>query len=160
MINILIPVDGSEHAMLAVRHALRLVSAGLKARFVVANVQETATLYELVVAHDPTVLQQVNEAASHDLVRPAVQMLQAAGLQVVQDVATGDPANMLVEILERNGCDAVIMTAHGGGLRAAVLGSVSQEMVRLSPVPVTLVKPPVDEDADEVVDEMADEAGE
>ncbi|MBE0586653.1 MAG: universal stress protein, partial [Hydrogenophaga sp.] len=60
MIKILIPVDGSEHALLAVRHALRLVSAGLKARFVVANVQETATLYELMVAHDPAVLEQVN----------------------------------------------------------------------------------------------------
>ena len=30
-----------------------LVEAGLKARFLVANVQESATLYEMVVAHDP-----------------------------------------------------------------------------------------------------------
>ncbi|MDZ4291903.1 MAG: hypothetical protein A3B67_05380 [Burkholderiales bacterium RIFCSPHIGHO2_02_FULL_66_10] len=159
MIKILIPVDGSEHALLAVRHALRLVGAGLKARFVVANVQETATLYELMVAHDPAVLEQVNEAAGHDLMRSAVHLLQAAGLPVTQDTATGDPANMLVEMVERNGCEAVIMTAHGGGLRAAVLGSVSQEMVRLSPVPVTLVKPPVDEPGDEAVDEIAGEAG-
>lgn len=144
MLNILIPVDGSELAQLAVHHALRLVGAGLKARFVVANVQESANLYELVVAHDPAVLQQVNEAAGHDLMRPAVQLLQAAGLQVVQEVATGDPAHMLVDILERNACDAIIMSARGGGLRAAVLGSVSQEMVQISPVPVTLVKAPAD----------------
>jgi hypothetical protein len=39
------------------------------------------------------VLQQVSEAAGRDLVRPAVQLLQAAGLQVEQDVATGDPAH-------------------------------------------------------------------
>lgn len=142
MLNILIPVDGSELAQLAVHHALRLVGAGLRARFVVANVQESANLYELVVAHDPAVLQEVNEAAGHDLMRPAVQLLQAAGLQVVQEVATGDPANMLVDILERHACDAIIMTTHGGGLRAAVLGSVSQEMVQIAPVPVTLVKPP------------------
>ena len=141
MIKILIPVDGSEHALLAVRHAMRLVSAGLKAQFVVANVQETATLYEMVVAHDPNVVQQVSEEAGSDLVRPAVQMLLAAGLLVTQEVAIGDPANMLVDILERHGCEAVIMTAHGGGLRAALLGSVSQEMVRISPVPITLVKP-------------------
>ena len=141
MIKILIPVDGSEHALLAVRHAVRLVNAGLKAQFVVANVQETATLYEMVVAHDPNVLQQVSEAAGNDLMRPAVQLLQTAGLLVTQEVAIGDPGNMLVEILERHGCEAVIMTAHGGGLRAALLGSVSQEMVRTSPVPVTLVKP-------------------
>ena len=142
MLKILIPVDGSEQALLAVHHALRLVGAGLKARFVVANVQETATLYELVVAHDPGVLQKVNEDAGHDLMRSAVQLLTAAGQQVLQDVSTGDPAHMLVEAVERQGCDAVIMAARGGGLRAAVMGSVSQEMVQISPVPVTLVKAP------------------
>lgn len=144
MLNILIPVDGSEHALLAVRHALRLVGAGLKARFVVANVQAPANLYEMVVAHDPVVLQKVNEDAGHDLMRPAVQLLQAAGVSVTQEVATGDPAQMLVDIIETHGCDAVVMMAHGGGLRAAVLGSVSQEMVQISPVPVTLVKPPAE----------------
>jgi nucleotide-binding universal stress UspA family protein len=141
MIKILLPTDGSEHAMAAVHHALRLVGAGLKARFVVANVQETATLYELVVAHDPAVLQRVNEEAGRDLMRPAVALLNAAGLAVEQDTATGDPAQMLIEILERHGCQAVIMSTHGSGLRAAVLGSVSQEVVDASPVPVTLVKP-------------------
>ncbi|RZL04931.1 MAG: universal stress protein [Rubrivivax sp.] len=142
MLKILLPVDGSEAALLAVHHALQLVGAGLKARFVVANVQESATLYELVVAHDPKVLQQVSEAAGRDLVRPAVALLSAAGQQVETALASGDPAHMLAEILESHGCDAVIMSARGGGLRAAVLGSVSQEMVQRSAVPVTLVKVP------------------
>ncbi|WP_372660420.1 universal stress protein [Hydrogenophaga sp.] len=144
MLNILIPVDGSEQSLEAVRHALKLVGMGLKARFVVANVQSTANLYEMVVAHDPAVLNKVNEAAGRDLMRPAVALLKAAGQQVEQEVATGDPAQMLVEILERHGCGAVIMSAQGSGdLRAAVLGSVSHEMVQRSPVPVTVVKPAV-----------------
>ncbi|WP_439590167.1 universal stress protein [Hydrogenophaga sp.] len=149
MMKILIPVDGSKASLLAVHHALRLVGAGLKARFVVANVQESANLYELVVAHDPQVLQQVSEAAGRDLVRPAVALLSAAGQQVETAVASGDPAHMLAEILESHACDAVIMSARGGGLRAAVLGSVSQEMVQLSVVPVTLVKVPDETQADD-----------
>lgn len=148
MLKILIPVDGSSHALLAVHHALRLVGAGLKARFVVANVQESATLYELVVAHNPVVLQQVSEAAGRDLVRPAVALLSAAGMQVEQAVASGDAAHQLVEIIESHACDAVIMSTRGSGLRAAVLGSVSQEMVQQSPVPVTLVKVPEDAQPD------------
>jgi nucleotide-binding universal stress UspA family protein len=147
MLKILIPVDGSTPSLLAVHHALRLVGAGLKARFLVANVQESANLYELVVAHDPQVLQQVSEAAARDLVRPAVALLSAAGQQVETAVASGDPAHMLADILESHGCDAVIMSARGGGLRAAVLGSVSQEMVQRSAVPVTLVKVPDEEPA-------------
>jgi nucleotide-binding universal stress UspA family protein len=141
MLKILIPTDGSAHAMDAVRHALTLVGHGLKARFVVANVQEPANLYELVTAHDPAVLQQVNEGASRDLMRDAVALLSAAGQTVEQDMATGDPADSLVDILERQGCHAVIMATHGAGLRASVMGSVSQDMVQRSPVPVTLVKP-------------------
>jgi nucleotide-binding universal stress UspA family protein len=127
--------------MRAVHHALFLVAAGLKARFVVANVQATANLYELVVAHDPNVLQRVSEAAGHDLMRSAVQMLQAGSQQVTQEVVIGDPAQMLVDVIERHACDAVIMATHGAGLRAAMLGSVSQALVQISPVPVTLVKP-------------------
>jgi nucleotide-binding universal stress UspA family protein len=150
MLKILIPVDGSAHALRAVHHALFLVAAGLKARFVVANVQATANLYELVVAHDPNVLEQVNQAAGHDLMRSAVQLLQAANLEVTEEVVTGDPAQMLVEVIERHACEAVIMATHGAGLRAAMLGSVSQEMVEISPVPVTLVKPlPEPEESEE-----------
>ena len=141
MLNILIPTDGSPAAMQAVHHALHLVGAGLKARFVVANVQEPANLYELVVAHDPAVLQRVNEAASRDLMREAVALLNAAGQTVTQDMATGDPAHGLLDILETHDCQAVVMATHGGGLRAAVMGSVSQAVVQRSPVPVTLVKP-------------------
>lgn len=140
MLNILIPVDGSSHALLAVHHAVRLVHAGLKARFVLANVQETATLYELVVAHDPEVLERVNESAGLDLMRPAMALLEAAGLKVVQEVATGDPAHTLIDIVERHGCDAVVMAAGSG---EGELGSVPQHMVDHSPVPVTVVREPV-----------------
>ena len=138
--KILLPTDGSEQSLRAVHHALRLVVAGLKARFVVANVQESATLYEMVVAHDPKVLQKVSEGAARDLMKPAVALLSAAGQPVEQDASTGDPAQMLAEAAERHGCDAIIMSTHGGGLRSAVLGSVSQELVQRVSVPVTLVR--------------------
>ncbi len=141
MLKILIPVDGSARSLDAVRHALALTGRGLRARFVVANVQSPANLYELVVAHDPKVLQQVSEAAGRDLMQPAVQLLQAAGMAVEQDVATGDPAHTLIEILERHGCDAVILSAHGSSGFRTQLGSVAHELVQIAPVPVTVVRP-------------------
>jgi nucleotide-binding universal stress UspA family protein len=142
MLKFLIPVDGSPSSLLAVHHALELVGHGLKARFVVANVQEPANLYEVMVAHDPVVLQQVSEAAAKDLMRPAVDLLQAAGMQVDMAPASGDVVPALMEAIEVYGCHGVIMGTHGaGGFKAAVLGSVSAEMARHAPVPVTLVKP-------------------
>ena len=56
--RILLPVDGSEASLDAVRHALSLVEQGLQADFVLANVQEPATLYELMLTRDADVLEQ------------------------------------------------------------------------------------------------------
>ena len=50
--KILLPIDGSPTALAAVRHALRLVQNGLAAEFVLVNVQEPPSLYEIVVSHD------------------------------------------------------------------------------------------------------------
>ena len=43
--KILLPVDGSGLSLHEVRFALRLVKDGLKASFVLANVQEPASFY-------------------------------------------------------------------------------------------------------------------
>lgn len=140
-LNVLIPVDGSAAALDAVRHALVLTTKGLRARFVVANVQSPANLYEMVVAHDPQVLQQVSEAAGLDLLKPAVELLQAAGLAVEPVVLTGDPAHALMDVLERHRCEAVFLSAHGASGQRAHVGRVAQAVLDLAPVPVTVVRP-------------------
>jgi nucleotide-binding universal stress UspA family protein len=61
--KILLPFDGSEVALEAVRFAVRLGADGLAISVVLANVQEPASLYELMVAHDPRVIEQVSAAA-------------------------------------------------------------------------------------------------
>jgi nucleotide-binding universal stress UspA family protein len=156
MFKVLIPTDGSAHALLAARHALLLVNKGLHARFVVANVQDPATLYEMVVAHDPAVLEKIREAAGLDLMSQVVALLRDGGQEVQTEVATGDPARLLLEILEAQGCQAVIMAASGAGssgldsaLGAASIGAVARDMLSLSPVPVTVVKPPPMDDSDD-----------
>jgi nucleotide-binding universal stress UspA family protein len=73
--------------------------------------------------------------------QPAVQLLQAAGMAVEQDVATGDPAHTLIEIIERHACDAVVLSAHGGSGFRTQLGAVAHELVQIAPVPVTVVRP-------------------
>ena len=149
MIKILLPTDGSPRSLDAVHHALYLVSCGLKARFVGANVQAPATLYEVVVAHDPNVIQKVSEAAAHDLMRPALKILQAAGHQPETATASGDTAHLLLEILENHGCQAVIMSARGGSDSSDVSpGSVAQTLLDTCPVPVTVVKPMVTDDTE------------
>lgn len=146
MIKILLPTDGSPRSLDAVHHALHWVACGLKARFVIANVQSPANLYEMVVAHDPAVIQKVSEAAAQDLMRPALKLMQAAGLHPELATASGDAAHLLLEILENHGCNAVIMSARGAGESDDNSpGSVTQAMLDTCSVSVTVVKSAVNE---------------
>ena len=139
--KILLPVDGSTAALAGVRHALHLRREGLRASFVLANVQAPATLYEIVRAHDAEVIENVSSAAGAHALEAAQQMLTAAGAEFESEVASGDAGHVLVEIAERFGCELIIMAARGiGDLASAVLGSVSHSVLHAATVPVLIVK--------------------
>lgn len=140
--KVLLPVDGSELSMEAVRLALRMRQDGFKLNAVLANVQEPASLYEMLVAHDPDVIDHVSAEAGLHALQPARVLLDAAGVDYECEVAKGDPAHTLIDISERFGCDMVIMGARGtSALRSTMLGSVSNEVLHASSVPVVIVKP-------------------
>jgi len=169
MLRIMIAVDGSDLALDAVHHALELVRrGGLQATLVLGHVQEEATLLELATQGADAVAEASVEAGSHLLAsaavaslagrfepgrwmqRPtaaphhsasAVALVEAAGVPYETELGLGPVAATLVDMVERCGCDALFIGARGlGGLRGALLGSVSQQLVHMSPVPVTVVK--------------------
>jgi len=149
--KVLLPIDGSELSLHEVRFALRLVAQGLQASFLLANVQEPASLYEIVTAPDPVVLESVSHAAGEHALQAAQALLSAAGVSFELAVVTGDPAHAVLELIEEYGCDMVVIGSHGVGLlRSALQGSVAQTLIHDSPVPVLLVKPPEEpEEADD-----------
>lgn len=139
--KILLPVDGSDVSLQAVRFAIRLAREGLNTSVVLANVQEPATLYEMMMAHDPTVLASVAAAAGAHALEPAQALLEQAGIAFESEVANGDAAHAIVDIVERFACNLVVMGASGmGDLRSALLGSVSHEVLHACAVPVVIVK--------------------
>ncbi len=155
--KILLPVDGSAAALEAVRQALHMIQGGLRASLVLANVQEPATLYEMLLAHDPEVIEQVSAKAGLHLLEPARALVRAAGVEHEIEVASGDPAHTLIDILENFGCDMVVMGARGmGTLRSALLGSVSHEVLHAAQVPVLIVKQAPAPDADDDLEASAD----
>lgn len=161
MFRILIAVDGSELALDAVRHGIALVRrGGLQATLVLGHVQEEASLIELATQGADAVAAASVEAGQH-LMAAAVAMVEAAGVPFETEIGLGPVAATLVDMVERCGCDALIIGARGlGGLRGALLGSVSQALVQQCPVPVTVVKHAEpqelpDEDDDDVEDEAA-----
>jgi len=139
--KILVPVDGSEAALDAVRHALRLWREGLNATLVLANIQDPTYLYELMLAPGPDVLAKLTGAAGASALEGAEALCVGAGIQFDREISAGDPAPTLVEIARRLDCGAIILGARGlGALRGAFLGSVSQAVLQIASIPVTVVK--------------------
>lgn len=142
MIKILLPIDGSEGALGAVRHALHLMHNGLRASFVLANVQEPASLYEVVVAHDAKVLEDVSAGAAAHALEAAQALMRVAGASYEIEVVQGNPAHALIEIGERFGCELIVIGAHGieGPRRGSRVGSIANAVLHGATVPVTLVR--------------------
>ncbi|MBK7061069.1 MAG: universal stress protein [Rubrivivax sp.] len=143
--KILIAIDGSAPALHAVEWALRQAAEGLKSEFVLVNVQEPASLYEVVTAHDSALIEKVRGAAGADLLRAAEARLEYAGVGFESEVAGGVPEHLIVELAENYGCDAIVMGARGlGDPEGSGLGSVAQAVLGSSPMPVTVVRPSQD----------------
>ena len=139
--KLLLAIDGSAHALQGVRWALGLAAQGVAVEFVLINVQEPASLYEVVTVHDAAVIEQVRGAAGADLLQPAEALLEAAGMGFESEVAGGAPEHLIVELAENYGCDHIVMGARGlGSPEEGGLGTVAQAVLEAATVPVTVVR--------------------
>ena len=139
--KILVAVDGSQASLHAVRHALQLVSQGLRADIVLATVQEPTYGYERVLPPSDDVLERLSGTVGTRALAGAESVLAESGLPYERKIGSGEAVPTLVEIAERHGCDKIVMGARGlGALRGALLGSVSQGVLQKAKVPVTIVK--------------------
>jgi nucleotide-binding universal stress UspA family protein len=90
---------------------------------------------ELIAGVEARALQRLTDAAAG--VR---QTLPA----VTSKLKTGQPWSAILEAIDETQADLVVMGTHGRrGLSHVLLGSVAEKVVRLSPVPVLTVRPPV-----------------
>lgn len=138
--KILLPVDGSPESLEAVHHAVRMARHGLRASFVLVNVQEKPTVYELMTVRDEAARRRASGQAGVHLLEPAARLLAAAGLAYLEEVVVGEPNRALIDLIERHGCDAVIVgTARVGAVRSLLAGSTSMSLLQDAPVPVTVV---------------------
>jgi len=77
----------------------------------------------------------------------AEKLLKKAGIAFTSHRAVGPVAETIITNAKKLGADGILMGTHGHGRVAGMLlGSVSNKVLHLSPVPVTFVRlePPVD----------------
>ena len=140
---ILLPVAPGAEANDAVPHAASLAERYDATVHVVSAVD---TLAETLRGPQAGAFAERIEAAARDRVETVTAELEAAGVEVAGDVRQGEPATVVEDAIGDLGVDIVVMPSHTrSGLRRVLLGSVTEKVVRLSPVPVVTV--PMGDDA-------------
>lgn len=88
------------------------------------------------------------ESAAQDRVEEVTATLEAAGVTAIGSVVRGRPVDVIKRTVDDVGADIIVMPSHArSGLQRVLLGSVTEKVVRVAPVPVVTV-PMVDADTE------------
>lgn len=136
--KILIPTDGSNNAEPAVSYALDLAEM-TGAEIHVIFVAETEASYILTVGLDDRSLDELEEYGE-GVVTEVVDRGAERGIAGKGIIKRGKIASEIVDYANSNDIDQIVMGRQGRGAFEQYLGSNAEKVVRLSEVPVTVVR--------------------
>lgn len=142
--SILVPVDYSEHSRRALEQALSL--AGDAAVAVVHVWDRPAYVGEEVVAHPDgsrrSLSDLIRDNAERDMTEFLSQVKNPGARAFTHRLISGDPVSAIIAEATKPGYDLLVVGTHGRtGVTKLLLGSVTEKLIRLSPIPVLTVPP-------------------
>lgn len=137
--NILLAVDGSEHALDAARVAASLANA------MKSDTVWVLAAYDAVPSYlgEPNMQHAINARLheSKEILEKAVQAMGEVAAQVQTEPVEGNPAEVIIELARSRKSDVIVMGSRGlGRLSGLLLGSTSQKVVSHAPCPVLIVR--------------------
>lgn len=139
--RILVPVDGSDSSLAAVRFVMtKLATAdgGLELHLLNVRPPLSSAAARFI---DPGVLRQFHQDEGAEDLAAAHKLLDEAGVVYTSTVTIGDPAESIVGYANQQKCDGIVMGTRGlGRVTGLLLGSVATKVLHLTKVPVTLTK--------------------
>ncbi len=142
MHKLLVPVDGSDYAMRAVEHAIKLAAERGPTELHFVTVYPEPVIYgEIQVYTSPEKMEEGLRKHGEDVQRPALAAAENAGVAHTGEILIGDVAELIARRAEELGCDGIVMGTHGrGAIGALVMGSIATKVVHMAKAPVTLVR--------------------
>jgi len=139
---LLVPVDGSECSLRAVDYAIRRARLSNEPTHLhLLNVQPPIVTVNVKLFVSKESLETYYRDEGNKALEPALARLEASGLAATPHIGVGDPGKIVCDYASEKSATEIIMGTHGRGVLAgALIGSVAQKVVHLSPVPVVLVK--------------------
>lgn len=144
--HLLLPTDGSPLSGDALERGLALARS-LGARATVLTVVEPFYMFSASEDHPGGTREQYEKharEAAREILQAAQDKAAAAGVQAqAKLVGSEHPDQAIIDAVDEYGCDLVAMASHGRrGVNALLLGSVTQQVLTRSAVPVLVFRPP------------------
>ena len=136
--KILLATDGSPDAVVAARSAVELAGA-TGSELHVVHVGEFVPTYLAFTDQEPDELRQ----RAREVLDAQTSTIESdlGGTVVEAHLLLGRPAEEIINLSKRIDAGTVVVGSRGqGGLRRAVLGSVSENVVRYAPCPVFVAR--------------------
>lgn len=145
MTRVLIPIDGSEAALRAVK-CTAAIAPELREplEVLLLNVQPHLPMKDLLLDGRPSEVRELEAPqieAGTVLLAPAQEVLRKSRIACSGYVEIGEPAQTINDFAKKHHCQEIIMGSRGlGAVAGLLLGSVAIKVLHLTAVPVMLVK--------------------
>lgn len=139
--KILLPVDGSEGSLNAVRHVAHIAALMQGVEVHLLNVQPLGDDWMVRRMIKADELAALEKDWGETAIAPARSLLETAGVSCQSYMAQGEVATTIARFAQELSCDQIMMGTRGrSALGDLLLGSVAIKVLHLSSVPVTLIK--------------------
>jgi nucleotide-binding universal stress UspA family protein len=135
--KILIPTDGSDYSYRAGEHAIYLAKL-TGARVYILYVVDTDMAFRSGIHYSEDVcgMEKSGQVATHRI----KELCEQAGLACEEIIIGGKPAEVIVDMAEKNCADLIVMGSLGmSAIERVLIGSVSEKVARHAKCPVLLV---------------------
>jgi nucleotide-binding universal stress UspA family protein len=149
--TIMVPLDGSVLAEQALEEA-RLLAIATEASVVLVSATPPLPVIGMSIYMEATSYQLYADAWEEEdtrlarYLREKADSLRTSGLQVITQMAYGNPADVILGAVDQVEPDLIVMSTHGGGssgafqgLQELLLGSVALKVVQEARLPVLLI---------------------
>lgn len=144
MTRILVATDGSDGANRAVDYAAHQAKS-TRADLLIVNISGPSGLpdniFKSVTRSQHAWLEELLTSLSAKILTSARDRARGIGVSMVQlESRSGDVAHAIIDIAQQKEADSIVVGKRGTSrVSGLLLGSVSQKLVSLSPIPVTVI---------------------
>jgi nucleotide-binding universal stress UspA family protein len=139
--KILVPLDGSELAQIALDQAEKLAKT-FDAEIVLFQVVPFMPIYGSPELVTPLIVDEKQKEAAEKYLANLVEELKKRGLKTTATVRTGQQVAVeIIDFAKESGVDLIVMCTHGrSGISRWVLGSIAHKVLTRAETPILLVR--------------------